>query len=77
MKRSTKGIIHERRTINIKRIRRKKKNVRVLNQNKDINKKRRKDNVRIRRTDSRGMIERGRISIKKKESRTKNKLDQK
>ena len=77
MKRSTKGIIHERRTIDIKRIRRKKKNVRVLNQNKDINKKRRKDNVRIRRTDSRGMIERGRISIKKKESRTKNKLDQK
>ena len=77
MKRSTKGIIHERRTINIKRIGRKKKNVRVLNQNKDINKKRRKDNVRIRRTDSRGMIERGRISIKKKESRTKNKLDQK
>jgi len=77
MKRSTKGIIHERRNINIKRIRRKKKNVRVLNQNKDINKKRRKDNVRIRRTDSRGMIERGRISIKKKESRTKNKLDQK
>jgi len=77
MKKGIKRIIHERKNISTKKIRRKKKNVRVLNQNKDINKKRRKGNDLIRRKDSKITIDRGKINIKKKGSRNKNKVGQK
>jgi len=77
MKKGIKRIIHERKNISTKKIRRRKKNVRVLNQNKDINKKRRKGNDLIRRKDSKSTIDRGKINIKKKGSRTKNKVGQK
>ena len=75
MKKDGKEIIHVRKSINIKKIKRKNRDVHVLNQFRNINRKRKREIVRIRSKDITNMTDKGKMILKEKESSNKGKLD--
>lgn len=73
MKKDGKDKIQDRESINIKKIKRKKKNVRVLNLIRGTNKKRRRDRDLIRSKGIKDMREKRKINTKNKGKRIRSK----